>query len=98
MAMTELGNGLFAARHYEDALSVEEAKLSLTLRIGASEGRFLIAQGNLAATLDELGRYEEALSIHRRICGTFEGLRRRACREPHSGPHCTRVFFHPQKW
>ena len=37
MAMSVLGSGLAAARHHEDALSVEEAKLSMMRRIGASE-------------------------------------------------------------
>ena len=67
MAMTQLGNGLFGAQQYADALSVEEAKLSLLRRIGAPEGRILIAQGNLAGTYDALGRSEEALSMRRDV-------------------------------
>ena len=37
MAMNVLGNGLSDAGHYEDALSVQEAELSMMRRVGASE-------------------------------------------------------------
>ena len=39
-AMTLLGNGLSAAEHHEDALSVQEAELAMMRRLGASEGTF----------------------------------------------------------
>ena len=34
MAMSNLGNGLSAANHYADALSVREAELSMLRRLG----------------------------------------------------------------
>ena len=40
-AMNLLGNGLFAAQHGEDAVSVREAELSLRRRLGASERNLL---------------------------------------------------------
>ena len=66
-AMTQLGNGLSAADHDEDALSVNEAELSTLRRIGAPEEAMLAVQGNLAVTYATLGRFEEALSINRDI-------------------------------
>ena len=63
MAMTQLGNGLYHAKHYEDALSVKEAELSVLRRLGASEENILCAQGNLATTYNSLGRHEDASRI-----------------------------------
>ena len=42
------------------ALRVEEANLSMKLRLGASEEDVLMMQSNLASTYDALGRLEEA--------------------------------------
>ena len=64
-AMTELGNGLCSAKQYEDALLVDEARLSLLQRIGASENSMLVAQSNLANTYAALGRHKEAYIIRR---------------------------------
>ena len=44
MAMNQLGNGLYATGHYEDALSVREAELSMVRRLGVPEKTMLIAQ------------------------------------------------------
>ncbi len=66
-AVTQLGNGLYLAKHNEDALSVIEASLSMKLRVGASEESILAAQGNLAITYAELGRGEEALRMRRDV-------------------------------
>jgi len=66
-AMTELGNGLFAAGHHEDALSVQEAELAVKLRVGASENKMLIVQTNLATTYQKLGQSEEALRMRRDV-------------------------------
>ena len=66
-AMTHLGNGLYDAEHYEDALSVQEAQFSMKRRFGTSESSMLITQGNLANTYKALGRVEEALSIRRDV-------------------------------
>ena len=59
-AMNLLGNGLDAACHYEDALSVRGAELSMLRRLGRSEGVILAAQSNLAGTYQLLGR----LALH----------------------------------
>ena len=66
-AMTQLGNGLCDAKHYEDALSVREAELSMLLRLGAPEGDMLVTQDNIATTLCHLGRQDEALCIKRDV-------------------------------
>ena len=67
LAMTELGNGLCRADHQEDALSVQEAHLSLMRRHGELEHNLLIVQGNLALTYKALGRLEPALPINRDV-------------------------------
>ncbi len=64
-AMTQLGNGLFEARHYEEACSVQEADLATRRRLGAPEYAILISQTNLASTYGALGRLEEALRLRR---------------------------------
>ena len=65
--MTELGNGLDAANHYEDALSVMEAEMSMLRRVGASEIDLLVAQNNLGCTYQRLGRLEDALQMKRDV-------------------------------
>ena len=65
--MTLLGNGLSAADHNEDALSVGEAELSTLRRIDAPEYDILVAQGNLANTYKRLGRPEHALRMKRDV-------------------------------
>ena len=67
LAMEQLGNGLFAARHYEDALSVREAELSLLRRVGAPDDDLLVVQSNLANTHEALGRDEQTLSMLRDV-------------------------------
>ena len=67
MAISVLGNGLYAADHSEDALSVMEANISMRQRIGASAHSILVAQGNLANTYEDLGRKESALSLQRDV-------------------------------
>jgi len=67
MAMRQLGNGLFAAEHFEDALSMRETELSMLRRLGASESSILDAQSNIALTYGKLGRYERALQIERDV-------------------------------
>ena len=66
MAITQLGNGLSAATHYEEALSVQEAELSIERRLGGSELDTTITQSGLARTYRALGRYEDALLRLRR--------------------------------
>ena len=63
MAMNQLGNGLYATGHYEDALSVREAELSMVRRLGAPEKTILAAQSNLASTYHSLGRKTEGLRM-----------------------------------
>ena len=66
-AMTQLGNGLYSAGHFEDALSVREALLSTLRRLGADEEILLDAQSNVASTYADLGQLEKALSMERDI-------------------------------
>ena len=65
--MNVLGNGLFAARHHEDALPVREAQLALDRRLGASEHTMLVSQANLANTYRMLGRFKEALLMRQEV-------------------------------
>jgi hypothetical protein len=67
MAMSLLGSGLLYANHQEDALSVQEAELSMMRRVGDSESNILIAQGNLASTYACLGRFEHASLMQREV-------------------------------
>ena len=66
-AMKLLGTALSSAAKYEDALSVQEAHLSLLRRIGAPEDSILGMQTNLSSTYGQLGRDEEALSMKRDV-------------------------------
>ena len=68
--MTQLGNGLYQTKQYEDALSVQEAELSIARRTGASAHNMLAVQTNLAITYTQMGRREEALQVDRDVyCG-----------------------------
>jgi hypothetical protein len=66
-AMRMLAGGLYAAGHYEDALSVQEAGLLLMRRLGAPEELLLGTQSNLATTYASLGRHEQASQIERDV-------------------------------
>ncbi|CAH0365360.1 unnamed protein product [Pelagomonas calceolata] len=66
-SLSLLGNGLAGADLYEEALSVQEAELSVLRRLGEAEYNILVAQGNLANTYQELGRLEEALPLRRDV-------------------------------
>jgi len=66
-AMGMLGIGLSHAEHYEDALSVQQAELSMERRLGGSEDNILSVQGNLANSYEKLGRREEALRKRRDV-------------------------------
>ena len=63
--MNVLGRGFFEAEHYEDALSVLEAELSMRRRLGESEDTILATQSNLAAVYGRHGRPEPALRLRR---------------------------------
>ena len=65
--MNLLACGLNDADHYEDALSVQQAELSMLRRLGESEENILIAQNNLANTYQELGRLEESLRVRQEV-------------------------------
>ena len=65
--MRQLGNGLSAVHHYEDALAVQEAELSMLRRLGAPEANILDVYCNLAVTYAKLGRDEEALRLERDV-------------------------------
>jgi hypothetical protein len=66
-AIRQLGNGLFDAYHHEDALSVQEAELSMHRRLGFSEDNILVVQGNLANAYSALERFEQALLLQRDV-------------------------------
>jgi len=66
-AMAQLGNGLAAGGHLEDALSVREAELSMERRLGASEANMLVVQGNLAGTYQMFGGHELAMRMKRDV-------------------------------
>ena len=65
--MAQLGNGLGEAKHHEEALSVQEARLSLMPRGGASEDSILIVRTCLANSLTRLGRNEQASNMLRDV-------------------------------
>jgi len=65
--MSLLGNGLSAAKHHEETLSVQEAELAMLRRVGDSEHNILVMQGNLAMTYQALGRFDEALRMRRDV-------------------------------
>ena len=67
MAIDVLGNGLCEAGHFEDAVSVKEAELSMARRLGASEEELLTVQGNLAIIYEEMGRLDEAIRMKRDV-------------------------------
>ena len=67
IAMSVLGIGLSAAGHHEDALSVNEAELSMMRRLGDSANNVLTVQTNLATAYSKLGRHEEALRLKRDV-------------------------------
>ncbi len=65
--MSQLGNGLSAAGHDEDAMAVRETELSNMRRLGKSGENLLAVQSNLAVTYSQLGRSDEALSNFREV-------------------------------
>ena len=67
MAMSVLGNGLNAARQYEDALTVKEAELSTLRRFGAPEVHMLAVQNNLAISYEQLGKHEQTLRMRQDV-------------------------------
>ena len=67
LAMSVLGNGLYDGKHYEDALLVDEARLSLLRRLGAPEEDMLVAKSCLASTYNDLGRQQDSLRMSRDV-------------------------------
>jgi len=74
LAINQLGRGLTAAAHHEDALSVREAELSTLRRIGAPLTAIFVVQNNLASTYHSLGRDEEAIRIERDVYSGYTRL------------------------
>ena len=70
-AMNQLGNGLHAASHYEDALTVREAELFMKRRLGVSEEKILVTQGNIANTYLALRQPDQALWLRRDVYSGF---------------------------
>ena len=74
-AIGVLGNGLSAAHHHADALSVGEAELAMEVRLGTSGVNLLATQGNLAIRYHYVGKHEEALLMRRDVySGTLKLL------------------------
>jgi len=68
MAMSVLETGLTAAEQHAEALTVQEAELSMLRRVAAPEIRSILAvQNNLACTYLKLGRLEEALGVRKDV-------------------------------
>ena len=65
LAMSQVGNGLYEAGHFEDALSVREAELSTLRRYQTSEVNFLSVQSNVAQTYIKLGKLNDACRLLR---------------------------------
>ena len=65
--MTQVGNGLFDAKHPDEALSVQEAELSMRLRHGHPEIFLLIVKTNLSNSYSKMGRLEQALQMDRDV-------------------------------
>ena len=66
-AMNRLGGGLYAAHHFEDALSVGEAHLASMRRTGTSVQTMLALQSNISGIYDMLGRNEQALPMRQDV-------------------------------
>ena len=71
MAMNVLGNGLYCANHYEDALSVREAEFAYERRMGRTLVDQLRVKLNMASCYNHLGREEESLAIKREAYAAF---------------------------
>jgi hypothetical protein len=65
--MRQLGMGLSAANHQENALSVKEAELSMLRHFSASPADILSSMSSIAWTHAELGHMEKALSMEREL-------------------------------
>jgi D-Tyr-tRNAtyr deacylase len=71
--MTQLGNGLFDAEEYADALSVREAELAMLRRLGARERNILTVQTNLATSYEMVGQEEQAVHMQGEVyAGTLQ--------------------------
>ena len=66
-AMSMLGNGLGMTQQHQDALSVQEAELSILRRLGLPLAYVIGVQGNLANTYLALGRTQDALRLRRDV-------------------------------
>jgi hypothetical protein len=66
-AMTQLGNGLTALDHHDDALSVREVELATMRRLGTPEEVTIMTKANIAFSYEKLGRYEETLALRREV-------------------------------
>ena len=91
--MQQLGNGLSEANHHEDALSVQEAELSMKRRVGAPESSILGAQANLAMTYAKLGRNEEAMRCCEDVYSGRLKLNGEEHEETSEKPTTTRIAF-----
>ena len=66
--MTCLGNSLHDAKRLIDALAVKLAEVAVNQRLFPFDiNNLLTAKGNIANTLDSLGRHDEALALRRDV-------------------------------
>ena len=66
-AMKQLANGLHSAGHHTDSLSIRETELSTVRRLGVPVAQMLHVQTNIAATYQQMGLREKALSMQRDV-------------------------------
>ena len=81
-AMNQVGLGLTAAHHHEDALPVREAELSMMRRFSGHEDSILRMQANLANSHYALGRTDTAIQIEREVYSGYlklHGEENRTC-------------------
>jgi len=74
VAMNELGLGLSAVGHHENALSVQEAELDTLRRVGAPDKHIVEVLRCLASTYQSLGRNEKAMGVRKEIYSGFVEL------------------------
>ena len=80
-AMNQFGAGLSAARQFANALSIQEAQLSMLRRIGAPKDNILTVQSNLANTYNRCGWTKEATRMQRDVYSGYLKLYGKEYRE-----------------
>ena len=89
-AMGVLGQGLSAAHHHEDALSVGKARLSMLRRLRGSVGSQLGAQGLIAKTYARLDGLKRPRAYSKRYTPDVWSSTARNMKRPSRQPAATR--------